>query len=146
MKGTCSMFTSIFRICLILSTFLFGFIGEQLIAKEPIQQTYKQSDEEAFLIRRIAEFWKDGDFGIVKTQIVAFLDKYPESELKDCFLGILGDIYLQENKYENALSSYQQIQNSFVMEKTILNKLQCYYELDQYPELSTDGRPFLSNT
>ena len=140
------MFTSIFRICLILSTFLFGFVGEQLIAKEPVQQSYKQSDEEAFLIRRIAEFWKDGDFGIVKTQIVAFLDKYPESELKDYFLGILGDIYLQENKYENALSSYQQIQDSTVMEKTILNKLQCYYELDQYLELSTDGRPFLSNT
>ena len=94
------MFASIFRICFILSTFLFSCVCDQLVAKEPVHQTHKQSNEEAFLIRRIAEFWKDGDFGIVKTQIIAFLDKYPESELKDYFLGILGDIYLQENKYE----------------------------------------------
>ena len=47
-------------------------------AKQAAKTTQTQSDEEAFLIRRIAEFWKDGDFGIVKTQIVDFLDKYPK--------------------------------------------------------------------
>jgi hypothetical protein len=140
------MFTSIFRICFIISAFLLSVTSDQLVAKETVQHAHKQSDEEAFLIRRIAEFWKDGDFGIVKTQIIVFLDKYPESELKDYFLGILGDIHLQENDYKNALSSYQQIQDFSVLEKTILNKLQCYYELDQFQELLKDGRPFLSNS
>lgn len=112
-------------------------------AKQPVKQT--QSDEEAFLIRRIAEFWKDGDFTIVKTQIIEFLDKYPESSLKDYFHGILGDIYLQENNYEKALSTYQSIKDEEVSQKTLINKLQCYYELDQYQQLAKDGRPYLSS-
>lgn len=139
------MFTSTFRIWFIISAFLLGMTTDQLIAKEAASPKQAPSDEEAFLIRRIAEFWKDGDFGIVKVQIVNFLDKYPQSELKDYFLGILGDIYLQENNYALALSTYQGIKDAVVVEKTILNKLQCYYELDQYDVLSKEGRPFLSN-
>ncbi|MCB1110544.1 MAG: tetratricopeptide repeat protein [Chlamydiia bacterium] len=114
-------------------------------AKESMKSTQVQSDEEAFLIRRIAEFWKDGDFAIVKTQIIDFLDRYPESDLSDYFLGILGDIYLQDNAYEEALSTYQLIKDYGVSEKTLINKLQCYYELDQYEELAADGRPYLSS-
>ena len=81
------MFNSTFRICLILSVSLLTFAFPKGEAKEPVKTTQTESDEEAFLIRRIAEFWKDGDFAIVKTQIVDFLDKYPESSLKNYFLG-----------------------------------------------------------
>ena len=109
----------------------------------PTQPTQIQSDEEAFLIRRIAEFWKDGDYQIVKTQILDFFDRYPESNLKDYFLGILGDIYLQENHYEKALNSYEAINNPEITEKIILNKLQCYYELDQFNHLVLEGKPFI---
>lgn len=134
------------RICLLLSTSLLAFGVSQGEAKQPtVKKVQTQSDEEAFLIRRIAEFWKDGDFAIVKTQIIEFLDKYPESTLKDYFLGRLGDIHLQENHYQDALSCYQKINDKEVIEKTILNKLQCYYELDQYSELAKDGRPYLSS-
>ncbi|MCB1107677.1 MAG: hypothetical protein KDK76_06250 [Chlamydiia bacterium] len=139
------MLNTNFRICLILSASLIGLTFPQAYAKEALKKGQVQSDEEAFFIRRIAEFWKDGDFAIVKTQIADFLDRYPNSELKDYFLGILGDIYLQDNQYENALSSYQKVQDKEVQEKTLINKLQCYYELDQYEALATDGRPFLSS-
>lgn len=139
------MFHSTFRICLILSASLMTFGLSQGEAKQAVKATQTQSDEEAFLIRRIAEFWKDGDFAIVKTQIVDFLDKYPKSSLKDYFLGILGDIYLQENNYTHALSNYQLVSDPAVSEKTLLNKLQCYYELDMYNELAKDGRPYLSS-
>lgn len=139
------MFHSTFRICLILSASLMTFSFSQGEAKQVVKTTQTQSDEEAFLIRRIAEFWKDGDFAIVKTQIVDFLDKYPNSSLKDYFLGILGDIYLQENNYTHALSTYQLVGDPAVSEKTLLNKLQCYYELDMYSELAKDGRPYLSS-
>lgn len=111
--------------------------------KAPVQSTQVASDEEAFLIRRIAEFWKDGDYGIVKAQILDFFDKYPESTLKCYFLGILGDIYLQENNYEMALENYEAIHNPEITEKIILNKLQCYYELDQFEFLALEGRPFI---
>lgn len=137
------MFRSNLRKCLILgATLLLAVEGS---AKETVKATQVQSDREAFLIRRIAEFWKDGDFAIVKTQIIDFLDRYPESELNDYFLGILGDIYLQEDAYENALSTYQKVKDKDVAEKILINKLQCYYELDQYAELANDGRPFLSS-
>jgi len=123
--------------------FLLGTTASFAAAQTPVQSTQIESDEEAFLIRRIAEFWKDGDYGIVKTQILDFFDKYPESKLKDYFLGILGDIYLQENNYEKALDSYEAINNKEITEKIILNKLQCYYELDQFDHLALEGKPFI---
>ena len=70
-----------------------------------------QSDEEAFLVRRIAEFWKDGDYQIVQSQIMTFLEKYPDSQLKDHLKGILGDLYLQKDNYDHALSLYSEIGN-----------------------------------
>lgn len=103
------------------------------------------SDEEAFLIRRIAEFWKDGDYAIVKTQIYEFIKKYPNSALKDYLNGILADLLLQENQYEQALAIYATISDTAVLEKTVLNKLQCYYELSQYSNLFNEGERYLSN-
>nr|MDJ0651509.1 hypothetical protein [Simkaniaceae bacterium] len=81
------MFYSTFRICLTLSASLMTLALSKGEANQTVETIQTQSDEEAFLIRRIAEFWKDGDFAIVKTQIVDFLDRYPKSSLKDYFLG-----------------------------------------------------------
>lgn len=106
----------------------------------------KTSDEEAFLIRRIAEFWKDGDYAIVKTQIHEFTKKYPTSALKDYLQGILADLFLQENQYEQALAIYSTISDPSVYEKIILNKLQCYYELNKYENLFKEGEKFLTNS
>lgn len=102
------------------------------------------SDEEAFLIRRIAEFWKDGDYGIVKSQIHDFVRKYPKSSLNDYLQGILGDLHLQENQFEQALGAYQSITDSSVHEKIILNKMQCLYELSDYESLFQEGERYLS--
>lgn len=132
------------RLCLIAFVcFLVGTTASFATEQIPVQSASTESDEEAFLIRRIAEFWKDGDYKIVKIQILDFFDRYPESKFKDYFLGILGDIYLQENNYEQALNSYEHINNPEINEKIILNKLQCYYELDQFDHLALEGRPFI---
>lgn len=102
------------------------------------------NDEEAFLIRRIAEFWKDGDFTLVKKQIVSFFETYPDSALKEYFLGILGDLYLQENNPTLALEAYEQIHAPQIYDKILLNKLHCYYDLNQYQAIVEQGRPFLT--
>lgn len=135
------------RLGFIISLFFISYTGlPSLFSQEvTVKDPYQQSDEEAFLIRRIAEFWKDGDFRIVKRQIITFLDQYPQSETREYLFGMLGDIYLQDGNYEKALSTYQQIQQHSVLEKIILNKLQCYYELNKFPEIIQEGRPFLSN-
>ena len=111
----------------------------KILALEP------QSDEEAFLVRRIAEFWKDGDYQIVQSQILTFLEKYPDSSLTDHLKGILGDLYLQKDQYERALDVYNDIGRKDVYEKTLINKLQCLYELGQYEAISESGQPLLSN-
>ncbi|MEM8727295.1 MAG: hypothetical protein AAGE99_01070 [Chlamydiota bacterium] len=138
------MLRSNFLICLILSlsSMTLGLSAKE--AKQALQTVQPESDEEAFLIRRIAEFWKDGDFAIVKMQIVDFLDRYPKSSFADYFLGILGDIHLQENRHTDALEAYRSVTDPAIVEKTLLNKLHCYYELDRYQDLANDGLPYLS--
>ncbi len=116
-----------------------GFSAEQA-APSPIQV---ESDEEAFLIRRIAEFWKDGDYQIVKKQIGDFFDKYPNTGMKEYFCAILGDIYLKERDYEKALNHYRAVNSPEHQDKVVINKLHCYYELKQFDQLILEGNPLL---
>ena len=104
-----------------------------------------QSDEEAFLVRRIGEFLKDGDYNIVQSQILTFIEKYPDSKMNDHLKGMLGDLYLQKDQFDRALSVYNQIQNKEVKELILINKLQCLYEQGQYDELSRIGNPYLDH-
>jgi tetratricopeptide (TPR) repeat protein len=119
------------------------FSAKEQITK-PFTKTDTLSDEEAFLIRRIAEFWKDGDYDIVKSQIKDFLKKYPHSTSGDLLRGLVGDIYLQEKKYETALKIYEAISDNSVKDKILLNKLQCYYELSHFSSLSKDAIAYVS--
>ena len=109
-------------------------------------ETTTSTDEEAFLIRRIAEFWKDGDYQIVREQIYDFIKKYPSSTMKDYLHGILGDLHLQQNDYNQALALYSSIKDPAIVEKIILNKLQCYYEVEDYENIFKEGQNYISNT
>lgn len=132
-------FHGFFKKCLlvaIVTTSMSGFTAESKAS----------TDEEAFLIRRIAEFWKDGDYSIVKEQIQDFIKRYPSSTMKDYLQGILADLSLQQNKYVDALNLYSTISERSVYEKIILNKLQCYYEVGQFENLIKEGEPYLKST
>lgn len=109
-------------------------------------QMTASTDEEAFLIRRIAEFWKDGDYQIVREQIYDFIKKYPQSTMKDYLHGILGDLHLQQNDYNQALALYTSIKDPAIVEKILLNKLQCYYELEDYESIFKEGQNYITNT
>lgn len=102
-----------------------------------------EDKEEAFLVRRIAEFWKDQDYQIVKAQIAEFLEKYPKSKINDQLRAILGDLFLQEHAFDDALSIYEDIRSPEICEKTAMNRLQCYYELGQFQELAETGSQFI---
>lgn len=125
------------------------FFEETLSLAPPTEEKFAltpMNDDEAFFVRRIAEFWKDGDFALVQSQIQEFFGKYPESPLHDYFLGILGDLYLQDNAFDKALTAYERVYDPEVNEQIILNKLQCYYELSEYDKLSAEGILYLSST
>lgn len=112
--------------------------------KDTIFSMETNDPKEAFAVRRIIEFWKDQDYEIVKIQIHDFFLKHPESSLCHPLRGILGDIYLHEGAYEQALSTYEQIADKEVEKKIFINKLQCLYSLKKYPELSNLAYNFLS--
>ncbi|MEX0961957.1 MAG: hypothetical protein WDZ28_03775 [Simkaniaceae bacterium] len=116
--------------------------GCSVIATNPVQAdlTLETSTyEEAFLVRRIAEFFKDGDYDIVKQQIQDFFVRYPNSPLKEHLHGVLGDLYLEEASYDQALENYAKIEDHDVAMKIFLNKLQCYYELSSYENITDEG-------
>ena len=48
--------------------------------------------KEALTLRRITEYWKDGDYAAVKRQISYFLEKNPNSNLRDHLHAILDDL------------------------------------------------------
>ncbi len=140
-----SFFESKVRFCLCVATL--ALVSESPLQLHAATANYSVEDkEEAFLVRRIAEFWKDQDYAVVKAQIVSFLDKYPKSKINDHLRGILGDLYLQENAYEDALSLYSQIQPSPITDKIMLNKLQCLYELNLFDSMVQQGTPYLTKS
>ena len=106
-----------------------GSLTTSLMAteKDAIFSMETNDPKEAFAVRRIIEFWKDQDYEIVKIQINDFLLKQPESVLCHPLRGILGDIYLHEGAFDQALSIYEQITDREVEKKIFINKLQCLY-------------------
>lgn len=110
----------------------------------PALQDLAETKDEAFLIRRIAEFWKDEDYKLVKLQIQAFLKQFPNSKINDHLRGILADLYLQEGSYKDALAAYVAIKDGSIGEKILVNKMQCYYELNEFDEMIREGSPYLT--
>lgn len=88
--------------------------------------------KEALMLRRITEYWKDGDYATVKRQIIDFLEKNPSTGLHDHLHAILGDLYFQERNYRQALATYDLIGDESVKEKTLFNQLQAYFELRDF--------------
>ncbi len=135
------------KIRFILSVASLTLVSQLQTPLNGAQTTYSVDDkEEAFLVRRIAEFWKDQDYNVVKAQIISFLEKHPKSKICDHLRGVLADLYLQENAYEDALSLYSQIQTNAILEKIVLNKLQCMYELNLFDSMIQSGTPFLTKS
>ena len=90
------------------------------------------SSKESLALRRIAEFWKDGDFEIAKRQILEFLNQYPANPASDNLYAMLGDLYFQEKKYEEACRSYEKISGGDFKNTVSFNHLYSYYQVTAY--------------
>jgi len=88
--------------------------------------------KEALVLRRITEYWKDGDYVTVKRQICHFLEQNPQSALRDHLLAMLGDLYFQERDFQEALSTYGQIECFEIQDKVSFNQLQALFEVRDY--------------
>ncbi len=103
------------------------------------------SDEEALFLRRIAEFWEEGEYQIAKNQIEEFIAEYPENPYSDALCAALGDLFLREKNFSNALNYYSRIQSPEFYRRVFLNRMQCLYEMQWYATLADECEAFLEN-
>ena len=104
------------------------------------------SPDEALFLRRIAEFWHDGEYEIAKHQIDNYLINYPESSLSDSLYAILGNIYINEKNYSKAIAAYDSIQSEDIKDKIAINMLGSLYHLKWYERLIEECEQYIGKT
>lgn len=100
----------------------------------------KTSSHEAFFLKRISGYYKEGDVRTTKNQIEHFLEKYPTSAANDSLNIILAGIYLEEKNYEKALDTYNKLSSEESQHRTFYPRAICLFELkkdDDLIELTT---------
>lgn len=102
-----------------------------------------QSEEEALFIRRIADFWQEGEYEIVKSQIEEFLKDYPDSLFAESLSATLGDLYVREKNYQGALLQYARIKNPEISNDIFFNRMQCLYDLQWYSTIADECENYL---
>ncbi len=101
--------------------------------------------EESLSLRRIAEYWKEGDFATVKTQIQSFLAEHPQSTYADSLYAMLGDLHFKEKNYAEALNAYELISKEPFLQKIQFNHLYCLYDQGLYHDVVDCAPAFLKN-
>ncbi|MDP1608259.1 MAG: hypothetical protein Q8L98_02965 [Chlamydiales bacterium] len=103
-----------------------------------------EPEEEALSLRRIADFWQEGEYLLVKNQIEGYLTKYPDSAYYDTLCAALGDLCLREKNYSTALDYYSRILDPEWQNTVFLNRMQCLYYLEWYTTLADECEEFLA--
>ncbi|HEY5236043.1 MAG TPA: hypothetical protein VIJ14_07690, partial [Rhabdochlamydiaceae bacterium] len=125
---------------ILISTCLF------LLAAQPATvPPEKLTQQEAFFLRRMTEFWKDRDYPLVKKQIEDFLAKNTQSAIHDNLHAILADILYQERDYPKALVFYGKINDASLQQKTLVRKAQCLYLLGDYDAVIAEVTPVVAD-
>jgi TolA-binding protein len=106
-----------------------------LVALSMTLTSAKTSPKEALQLRRIAEFWKEGDYTAAKSQILDLLERYPESGAKQQLYTMLGDLYFFENSYVDATSFYGKVQDRELKKKIQLNYLKSLFALNRFADV-----------
>lgn len=102
-------------------------------------------DLEGLALRRIADFWQEGEYQIAKNQMEKFLAEFPTSPHAGILSAALGDLYLREKSYNLALERYAQIPTEELRRKVFLNRMQCLYHLQWHATLADECEAFLSS-
>lgn len=122
---------------------LFAFVAATSLLNIGFSNTPTATPQEALMLRRITEYWKDGDYSSAKVQILYFLEKNPDTTLRDHLNAMLGDLYFQEKNFRQALATYDLIGDRVIREKTFFNHLQASFETRDYLSVIEKGENFL---
>lgn len=107
------------------------------------EQWETQSEEEALFLRRISDFWREGEYQVVKAQIEEFLQEYPASSFSQTLHATLGDLYIRENNFKGALMQYARVEDPALSDRVFLNRMQCLLELQWFATLADECESFL---
>lgn len=103
----------------------------------------KKGEEEALFLRRIAAFWEEGEYHLAKSQMEEFLEAFPDSSFAPPLCAALGDLFLKEKNYSQALNFYSKIQDPKIEAAIFLNRMQCLYYLEWYATLADECEAML---
>jgi hypothetical protein len=98
------------------------------------------ASEEGLSLRRIADFWEEGEYHIAKNQMEEFLAQFPESSYSNVLCMALGDLFLREKNYKSALDYYARVEDQ---DRIFLHRLQCLYHLEWHATLADECEVYL---
>ncbi|MEI6241795.1 MAG: hypothetical protein WCP39_00120, partial [Chlamydiota bacterium] len=105
-----------------------------------------RTEKEELFLRRIVDFWESGDKSLVGREIEKyFRENSVVNDFTNYLHGFLGDVYIEEKRYEEALSEYTHITNSEVKEKIFANILHALHALKKYDVLEKECIAYLQN-
>ncbi|PIS03287.1 MAG: hypothetical protein COT85_00995 [Chlamydiae bacterium CG10_big_fil_rev_8_21_14_0_10_42_34] len=103
------------------------------------------NEEEALFLRRIADFWQEGEYQIAKSQMEEFIIDYPESPYSDALCAALGDLFLREKNFTSALDYYSKVQTPEFFRRVFLNRMKCLYEMQWHATLADECESYLED-
>lgn len=122
--------------------YLFFFFSFNLFAMDIDPSLIKQNDDEALFLRRIIDFFDEGNSTVVKSELEKYLQENSSSEFTDYLYGILGDIYFGEKSYNKSADNYSKISNLDIKENIFPNYIQSLYLLKRYGTLCQECMAF----
>ncbi|HSW72879.1 MAG TPA: hypothetical protein VLG44_05695 [Chlamydiales bacterium] len=126
-------------ICQKIFSLLLLFVVSTLSAEDRIYTLPEpKTQEEALFLRRISEFWGEGEYEIVQQQILEFIKAFPQSTFISILSGISGDLQLRGKNYKEAILHYDNIKDEKLQKEFFINKMQCYRELNAYPVIAKE--------
>ncbi len=108
-----------------------SFLACILLSLSPPQST----SQDVPLLKRIRDYWKEGDYSSAKKQIQIYLERNPVGELSEELRLLLGDLYVREGNFASALEEYALLKKTELKEKSFYNEAVCLYETKNYKEL-----------
>lgn len=131
---------------IILSLIGLFFIPAKIVAQEELKnEPIVTTQNDALFLRRIVEFYQEGEKEIVIKEIDGFLDQYPKSSLSDSLCLLAGDLYIKENEFAKAIDYFNKIEKDKDKQRSFYNQLQCLYHLGKYEKILDNARTYLKN-